>query len=244
MRSRLWSKKCLTVCTATGLFSLKFLAILNASASPSLFVGRTLLTNPSRRASSASKFLPVIATSLTQVYDPTTLGRRARIPISEAIPMSTSLTENIVSLEQIRISAAVQKSAAAPSTKPCRTQITAVWTVCCQHDSAVKRGSNQGRGFIRFWHFSILVIQSWNSAPNRLRSAARLAGSTCSFGRGINGEPSLDTHLRSMPTENALSPDPEKTTARTEGFVESWSKIVRSSSHSLNQVRIPVVTKS
>lgn len=87
----------------------------------------------------------------------------------------------------------------------------------------------------------MLVIHSWNSIPNRLRAAARLAGSTYSSGRGTNGEPSWETHLRSMPTENAFSPEPEKTTARTEGSVERRSKTDRSSSHTLKYISRDVV---
>lgn len=109
-----WFSISLVLCTATGLFSTSNLAIFNAFSNAFSLVSSTSLMNPVRRASWARNGRALRQTSLTQLKLPTILGSRERVPRSAAIPMSTSLTENLASAEQMRMSAQEEMSTAIP----------------------------------------------------------------------------------------------------------------------------------
>ena len=63
--------------------------------------------------------------SLTQERLPTECGRRESVPMSAAMPMSTSLTENFVVVVETRMSQARERSRARPKEMPWRTAMTA-----------------------------------------------------------------------------------------------------------------------
>ena len=100
-------------------------AVLTPAASAAALDSCTWLTKPAARASAALKSRAVRHSSLTHDRLPTTLGKRASVPMSAASPMSTSLTANRVSLAQMRMSAQHEMSMASPIEMPCRTQMTA-----------------------------------------------------------------------------------------------------------------------
>ena len=64
-------------------------------------------------------------TSFTHEKLETIFGSLLRVPMSAAIPISTSLTANLASFEQILMSALLDISIARPMDMPCITQITA-----------------------------------------------------------------------------------------------------------------------
>lgn len=76
------------------------------------------------------------------------------MPMSAAMPMSTSLMENLTSEEQILMSVQQAMSIASPNAYPCNTQITAV--LSRQHECCRRSPETDSR----FSHFSILDIQS------------------------------------------------------------------------------------
>jgi hypothetical protein len=112
--SRLQLSNSFVPCTATGLFAEIVVASFNPSFTASPLLPYTALTNPTLSASSAPNTRALRHISLTQEKEPTILGSRERVPISAAMPLSTSLTANFVVLVQRRISAVAQISMARP----------------------------------------------------------------------------------------------------------------------------------
>lgn len=113
-----WFKISLVPCTATGLLAAKEDANSTAFPTASALLPSTRLTKPAPSASSAEKFRAVRHTSFTHDVEPTILGRRARVPMSAARPISTSLTAKLVSWEANRTSVQQAMSMARPMDIP------------------------------------------------------------------------------------------------------------------------------
>ena len=73
-----------------------------------------------------------ICRSFLLLENPLLTGRRVKVPMSAARPMSTSFTASFTSFVQIRMSAQLDMSIARPKEKPWRTQITAIPLISCR----------------------------------------------------------------------------------------------------------------
>ena len=125
--SRAWVMNCLVPTTATGLFlattsANSTIAVRTTSA---LEPGTTRDTKPSERsASSAPNVRADNASSWTSDAFADSFGMRASVPVSAAIPTSTSLMQNAASEAAQRTSTAHSKSSASPIAVPCIAAIT------------------------------------------------------------------------------------------------------------------------
>lgn len=159
--------------TATGDFDAMVFAMSNAARTTSAREpGTTLDTSPIFSASAAEKVAAVYAYSWTRLRLPASLGRRAKVPMSDVNPTSTScvedqracfisaafgdgtLIDNFVSSAARRMSQAVIMSTARPNDTPCTAAITgngqrsgapmARWKVpmCSRSCSALLAGSS------------------------------------------------------------------------------------------------------
>mmetsp|Transcript_24083 Transcript_24083/g.71993 ORF Transcript_24083/g.71993 Transcript_24083/m.71993 type:complete len:202 (-) Transcript_24083:87-692(-) len=164
---------------------------------------KTSCTRPNRIASSGPKSRPVKAKSRTQLSQPTTFGRRCRVPTSAARPTLASRTEKTACFEHSRMSHAVMMSMPAPMQGPCTAATTG------------------------FWQRSKAVTKSWNPRTKSAMTTARRPGS-----RSAPAAPSMPSSDMSMPAEKTF-PSAETTTVRTAGSAENAARQAETSRRSL-----------